>query len=106
MLSDRERRTLARIERHLLESDPDFARKFARATPTAQSPIPMFLLVAGLTLMVLGSVVAAVPVALAGITLSLLGLVAARHRSSMIPPARRGAVARYGPGPVVRPRPG
>ncbi|MDT7613237.1 MAG: hypothetical protein QOF00_684 [Pseudonocardiales bacterium] len=85
MLSDRERRILARIERHLMESDPDLARLFAaKAARSGSSPVPTFMLVAGLALLVLGSVIAAVPIALAGMAMSLFALFAAHTRPSMI----------------------
>jgi hypothetical protein len=75
VLNDRERRTLERIERHLVETDPDFARLFAALTHRrSASPVPTLLLVVGLALMVLGSMMVAVPVALAGITISLFAL--------------------------------
>jgi Protein of unknown function (DUF3040) len=83
VLSDRERNILARIERQLVESDPDLARLFAASHHHGgESRIPMFLLVAGLTLMVLGSMMVAVPIALAGITMSLFALFTAYTRST------------------------
>ncbi len=77
MLSERERRTLARMERHLLESDPDLVRMFTRAARGPGGTTPKFLLITGLVLLVLGSIVAAVPVALAGMTLAIFALFAA-----------------------------
>lgn len=75
MLSDRERRTLARIERHLVESDPDLARLFATAaTRRPGGSTPRFLLFAGLALIVLGSIVATVPVVITGMMLALIAL--------------------------------
>lgn len=85
MLSDRERRTLARIERHLTESDPDLVRLFARAAARdSDSPTPIFLLVTGLALLVFGSLIAAVPVAVVGMIVSVVALFTARGRTSMI----------------------
>lgn len=85
MLSDRERRTLARIERELVASDPDLVRLFhgAAAGPT-DSPAPIFLLVTGLVLLVLGSLIAVVPVAVVGMIFSVVALFTARGRTSMI----------------------
>lgn len=83
MLNDRERRILDRIELQLVESDPEFARLFAALHhPRGESRTPTFLLVVGLMLMVLGSMMVAVPVALGGIALSLYALLAAYTRSS------------------------
>ncbi len=89
MLNDRERRILERIERHLIESDPEFARLFSSLHHRGgQSRMPAFLMVTGLALMVLGSMAVAVPVALAGITVSLFALFTAYTRSST--PRRTG----------------
>lgn len=83
MLNDRERRILERIERQLVESEPELARLFATFQhQPGESRMPAFLLVAGLTLMVLGSMTVAVPVALLGITVSLYALFAAYTRTS------------------------
>lgn len=91
MLSDRERRALARMERELNASDPDLVRLFAStASSGADSPLPTFLLVAGLALLVFGSLIAAVPVAVVGMVLSVFALFTARGRTSMI---RRPGVA-------------
>lgn len=85
VLSDRERRTLARMERHLSDSDPDLVRLFARAAARdPDSSTPIFLLVTGLALLVFGSLIAAVPVAVAGMVLSVFALFTARGRTSMI----------------------
>lgn len=74
MLSERDRRVLARIERHLIESDPDLARLFAGAAPRDTGTTPTFLLVVGLALLVFGSIVAATPVAVAGMALAVFAL--------------------------------
>lgn len=85
MLSERERRILARIERHLIESDPDLVRLFARATAhDSNSSAPLFLLVTGLALLVFGSLIAAVPVAVVGMIVSVVALFTARGRTSII----------------------
>lgn len=82
MLSERDHRVLARIERQLIESDPDFARLFAdhalRSSPAGSTPT--FLLIAGLALLVIGSIVAVVAVAVAGMVLSMVALFAAHAR--------------------------
>lgn len=80
MLSERERRVLARIERQLIESDPDLARLFAGADADSGGAAPTFLLVAGLALLVLGSLVAAVPVAVTGLALAVFALFTAHVR--------------------------
>lgn len=81
MLSDRERQTLARIERHLVESDPELAGLFARAALRGSgNATSTFLLVAGLALLVLGSAVAAVPVAVAGMGLAVFALLTTHSR--------------------------
>lgn len=74
MLSEREHRVLARIERHLIETDPDLVRLFAGAGRRTSGTGPTFLLIAGLALLVLGSIVAAIPVAVAGMTLAVFAL--------------------------------
>ena len=91
MLSDRERRTLARIERELTASDPDLVQLFARAAARrSDSDAPIFLLVTGLVLLVFGSLIAVVPVAVIGMIVSVVALFSARGRTSMI---RRPGVA-------------
>lgn len=81
MLNERERRSLARIERQLTESDPDLARLFTGALhPGSAESTPTFMLVAGLALVVLGSLVVVAPVAVAGVVLSVFGLVTAHLR--------------------------
>ena len=85
MLNDRERRILEKIERQLVESDPEFARLFATVHhQRGESRTPAFLLVVGLALMVLGSMMVAVPLALAGITLSIFALFSAYTRTSSV----------------------
>jgi Protein of unknown function (DUF3040). len=85
VLSERERHVLSRIERHLVESDPDLVRLFARAmNHGSDSSAPTFLLVIGLALLVLGSLTTAVPIALIGIGLSLFSLITAHARPSRL----------------------
>jgi hypothetical protein len=85
VLSDRERRTLARIERELTASDPDLVRLFARAARRgSDSSTPIVLLVTGLAVLVFGSVIAVVPVAVLGMVLSVFALFTARGRTSML----------------------
>lgn len=80
MLSDRERRVLARMERHLWDTDPAFCGLFqrpgsgVRRSMHAAGALPCLLLAAGLALMVLGGITAAVPVAVSGILLAVLSL--------------------------------
>lgn len=82
MLSDRERRILARIERQLVESDPDLARMFSgefRLTRSG-SGVPTLMLIAGLMMLVTGSLLAIIPVALAGMAISVFALFMAHAR--------------------------
>lgn len=82
MLSEHERRTLACIERRLVRSDPDLARLFsAAAGHRSDGPASTFLLVAGLTMLVIGSIAVAVPVTVAGAALSIVALLAAHVRA-------------------------
>lgn len=82
MLSERERRTLATIERHLIESDPQLARLFSRGLPRRSTlSMPTFLLVTGVVLMVLGSMLVTASVAVTGIAFSLVALGMAYYRS-------------------------
>ncbi len=82
MLSERERRTLARIEQELRESDPDFVSQFHAAPARPSGPSgPSLLLAVGLLLMVLGSAIVAVPLALLGMTVALTALVLAYQRN-------------------------
>jgi len=75
MLSDRDRRVLARIEAHLTETDPDLVRLFHEGPRRSWGRgLPHTLLVFGLVMIVLGSVLAAVPVALFGMMLTLVAL--------------------------------
>jgi hypothetical protein len=80
VLSERERRTLARIERHLKESDPILAQILSTGElPRPRWANPTVLLVTGLLLLVFGCVIAAVPVALLGITMAVLAMFTAHH---------------------------
>ena len=86
MLNDRERRILARIERQLVESDPDLVRLFDHHVAVARGNVmATFLLVAGLSLLVLGCVVAAVPVAVVGMAISVFALFTAFARTGSRP---------------------
>lgn len=84
MISERERRILARIEHQLVESDPDLVRLFAGEwRPRRQGSImPTVLLVTGLAMLVLGSLLAVVTVALTGMALSVFALFVAHTRPS------------------------
>jgi Protein of unknown function (DUF3040) len=79
VLSDRERRVLDRIEQELRRSDPGFVRKFTRMRARRISG-PSMLLTFGLVLMVLGSAIVSVPVALLGMAIAAIALVAAYYR--------------------------
>ena len=82
MLSERERLTLAAIERHLVESDPELAGLFAHSVPHRRSsPLPTFLLVTGVILMILGSMLVTASVAVTGIAFAVTALGLAYFRS-------------------------
>lgn len=75
MLSERDRRVLARIEAHFVETDPDLVRLFREGPRGAGgNALPRTLLVFGLVMIVLGCVVTAVPVALFGVMLTFASL--------------------------------
>lgn len=81
MLSDRERQTLVAIERQLVESDPELARIFAGGAPRrGRRGLPRVLLICGVLLMVIGSMIVTVSVAITGIALSILALCLAHAR--------------------------
>ncbi|MBA3907930.1 MAG: DUF3040 domain-containing protein [Pseudonocardiales bacterium] len=82
MLSDRERRVLDRIEQELRRSDPALVRKFTRMRPRRMSG-PAMLLTFGLAMMVLGSAVVSVPVAVLGMAVAAIALVGAYYRRPM-----------------------
>lgn len=82
MLSDRERRVLDRIEQELRRSDPDLVRKFARMRARRVSG-PAMLLAFGLVLMVFGSAIVSVPVALLGMAVAAIALAGAYYRRPM-----------------------
>lgn len=78
MLSERDRRVLARIEAHLRETDPDLVRLFHDGPRRlGGNGLPRTLLIFGLVLLVLGCVANAVPVALFGVGLTFVALWAA-----------------------------
>ena len=79
MLSDRERRVLERIEQELKRSDPDLVRMFTRMR-TRRASGPAVLLGVGLVVMVLGSAIVSVSVAMLGIAIAGIALFAAYHR--------------------------
>ena len=81
MLSERERQILASIEHQLVESDPELVRLFTRGVPRrAGFPLPTFLLVTGLVLMVLGGMIVTASVAVTGIAFAVVALCLAYFR--------------------------
>jgi hypothetical protein len=81
VLSERERRTLARIERHIADTDPALAQVLSTGRlPRSWWANPTALLVTGLVLLVFGSVIAAVPVAVLGIGMAVLAMFTAHRR--------------------------
>ena len=87
MLSDRERRVLERIEQELRRSDPDLVRKFTRMR-TRRASGPAVLLGVGLVVMVLGSAIVSVAVAMLGIAIAGIALFLAYHRRPFGFPSR------------------
>lgn len=80
MLNERERQVLARIEHHLILTDPEFTRLF-HAAPQRGGVTPRTLLVVGLLLLVLGAATTAVPVAVFGMLIAAFAVFAAYQRS-------------------------
>jgi hypothetical protein len=78
-MSDRERRVLESIEHELRRTDPRLVRQFARLGKRRITG-PSMLLTLGLVVMVLGSAIVSVPVALLGIAIAAVALVAAYYR--------------------------
>ena len=79
-MSDRERRVLESMERELRRTDPRFVRQFARLGKRRMTG-PSMLLALGLLVMVLGSAIVSVPVAMFGI-----GIAVRRARRRLLPP--------------------
>jgi hypothetical protein len=83
MLSERERRTLAGIEQHLVESDPELARLFTSGRPRRTgTAMPTFLLVAGVSLMLLGSMLVTASIAIVGVVFAVVALGLAYFRAT------------------------
>ena len=80
MLNERERRELARIEQELQRSDPDLARMFARRRPRRISGAAV-LLTLGMIVMMVGSAMVSVTIAVLGIGIAIVALITAYHRS-------------------------
>ena len=78
-MSDRERRVLESIEQELRRSDPEFVRRFARLGKRRLSG-PAILLAVGLVMVVLGSAIVSAAVAVLGLGIAVVALVAAYHR--------------------------
>jgi Flp pilus assembly protein TadB len=78
-MSDRERRVLESIEQELRRSDPEFVRRFARLGKRRLTR-PAILLAVGLVVIVLGSAIVSVPVAVLGVAIAGFALLAAYHR--------------------------
>jgi hypothetical protein len=81
VLNERERQVLARIEHHLAITDPDFIQLFHTAVPQRSGISPRLLLVVGLAVLVLGAATAAVPIAVFGMVIAAVAVVAAYQRS-------------------------
>jgi DUF3040 family protein len=78
-MSDRERRVLESIEQELRRSDPEFVRRFARLGKRRLSG-PAILLAVGLVMIVLGSAIVSAAVAVLGLGIAAVALVAAYRR--------------------------
>jgi hypothetical protein len=78
-MSDRERRVLESIEHELRRTDPRLVRQFARLGKRRITG-PSMLLTLGLVVMVLGSAIVSVPVALLGIAIAAVAVVTAYYR--------------------------
>jgi hypothetical protein len=78
-MSDRERRVLESIEQELRRSDPEFVRRFARLGKRRLSG-PAILLAVGLVMIVLGSAIVSAAVAVLGLGIASVALVAAYRR--------------------------
>jgi len=78
-MSDRERRVLEGIEQELRRSDPELVRRFARLGKRRIKG-PTMLLALGLVVMVLGSAIVSVAVAVLGIGIAGGALLAAYYR--------------------------
>lgn len=81
MLNERERRILARIERQLVLTDPEFVRRFETAARGYTGNLPRLLLAVGLALMVFGSASISVPIAAFGMLVAAVALVVAYGRT-------------------------
>lgn len=80
VLNERERQVLAHMEHTLSASDPELARLLAGSDAGGGAVVPTLLLVAGIALMVLGSAVATVPIAVTGMALSVTALLMVHTR--------------------------
>jgi hypothetical protein len=85
-MSERERRALARIERHLAESDPRLASMLSTHRLPGHSA-PVLLLAIGLAAILLGGVTATIPLVLGGAAIALSALVVAAIRSVRLAPS-------------------
>jgi len=83
VLNERERQVLARIEHHLVITDPEFTQLFHTAARRTAGSTPRTLLAIGLALLVIGAAVTAVPVAVFGMLLAMVALVAAYQRNGL-----------------------
>jgi hypothetical protein len=76
MISERDRRALARIEEHLAETDPDLVRMFREGPRRRRSAhgLPGVLIGIGVLLAVFGSIISTLAVALLGVALIVVAL--------------------------------
>jgi hypothetical protein len=82
MLSERDRRVLARMEEDLSQSDPQLVRMFHEGPPrTPGHGLPCTLIALGLVIAVAGSMIAVVSLALLGVGLIATALYVAMLRA-------------------------
>jgi hypothetical protein len=82
-MSERERRTLSRIERHIAESDPRLAWMLSTHRLPSHA-VPVLLLAIGLAAILTGGVTATIPLVLFGAATALVALAVAAIRSVRI----------------------
>jgi hypothetical protein len=84
MLSERDRRVLARIEEDLAQSDPELVRMFHEGVPRARGQgLPATLVALGLLLAVGGALIAVLPLALLGVVMIVAALYVATVRAQL-----------------------
>lgn len=87
MISERDRRALAKIEQHLIATDPELVRMFRegpRRTGRGHGHgLPSALIVFGIVVAIFGSVISTAAVALLGVAFIVLALYVAAVRADV-----------------------